>query len=87
MECDVVHLKELASTIPTTCPCCNTCFTYEVADVKNRNTSPSFDRVDNNKGYIKGNVVIICNRCNSLKKDGTIADFENIIRYIKAANE
>jgi hypothetical protein len=33
--------------------------------------SPSLDRIDNNKGYVKGNVIIVCSRANCIKNDGT----------------
>ena len=34
-------------------------------------------------GYVKGNIKAISFKANSLKKDGSIEDFEKIIEYIK----
>lgn len=36
------------------------------------NNSPSIDRIDNSKGYVPGNVVVISWRANLLKKDASI---------------
>ena len=44
--------------------------------------SPSFDRIDNTKGYVKGNVIIISWRANRLKNNGTKEDFEKILKYL-----
>ena len=46
--------------------------------------SPSFDRVDNNKGYVKGNVSVISNKANMLKNNGTLEDFKRLIEYIES---
>lgn len=43
----------------------------------------SLDRVDNNKGYIKGNVRVISRKANLLKSSLTIDILDNIIKYIK----
>ena len=45
--------------------------------------SPSLDRFDNSKGYIKGNVRVISERANHLKNDATISELEAIIKYMK----
>lgn len=37
----------------------------------------SVDRVDNNKGYIKGNVVLSCSRANSIKSNQSIKEFKS----------
>ncbi len=67
--------------IPSTCPILNIPIFKGVGQVSDN--SPSLDRVDNLKGYIKGNVRVISSKANRLKSDGLLEQFENIIRYIK----
>ena len=45
--------------------------------------SPSIDRTDSDKGYVKGNVTIMSNRANTLKNNGTIEEFEMLLKYLK----
>ena len=45
--------------------------------------SPSLDRIDNTKGYIRGNVQVISMRANNLKADGTLEEMEAIVGYMK----
>ena len=49
----------------------------------NKQNVPTLDRIDNTKGYIKGNIEIISSKANRLKNNGTIDDFERIINYMK----
>jgi hypothetical protein len=45
--------------------------------------SPSLDRVKPHKGYVKGNVAVISNRANILKKDGTLEEFQALVKWLK----
>jgi hypothetical protein len=56
--------------IPDYCPVLN--IKLETGDRKSHENAPSIDRIDNNKGYIKGNIMIMSTRANKLKKDATI---------------
>lgn len=46
--------------------------------------SPTLDRIDNTKGYIKGNVVVISHRANSIKHDASCEDLEKVLNWLKS---
>lgn len=45
--------------------------------------SPSVDRVDSSKGYIKGNICVISHRANQIKSNGTLEEFIKIKHYLE----
>ena len=45
--------------------------------------SISLDRIDNNKGYVKGNVRVISRSANLMKSALTLEILEKLIKYIK----
>jgi hypothetical protein len=52
-----------------------------------KENSPSYDRVDVSKGYVKGNVRIISCRANRIKNDGSAAEHQAIAEYILTHSE
>ena len=51
---------------------------------KNDPYLPSLDRTVPELEYVKGNVVIMSARANTLKNDGTVAEFEALLAYMRA---
>jgi len=69
--------------IPEVCPILGipmlqTCSQYAAAP-----NSPSIDRIDNNKGYVKGNVLIVSHRANSLKRDATLEELQQLVTFME----
>lgn len=45
--------------------------------------SPSIDRIDNSKGYVRDNICIISMRANHVKKDSTAEELELVVKYMR----
>lgn len=67
--------------IPEHCPILNIKLIVNKGFAKEN--SPTLDRIDSNKGYIKGNIAVISNRANRLKDNSTIRELELILDYMK----
>jgi hypothetical protein len=50
-----------------------------------RNNSPSIDRIDNTRGYVPGNVWVISYRANSIKRDATVQELQDIAAILPQA--
>lgn len=66
--------------VPSFCPVLGTSLSLKDGDI---NTSPSIDRIDSSKGYIKTNIRIISNRANILKNNATIEELEKVLEDLK----
>ena len=74
-----LELEDLS--VPEFCPILNIPLFFTPG--KRTNNTPSIDRIDNSKGYIKGNVCVISWRANQLKRDCTFQEIESIYKYMK----
>ncbi len=44
----------------------------------------SLDRIDNSRGYVRGNVIVMSYKANRLKNDGTAEEHEAIARWMRS---
>ncbi|MDR5811998.1 hypothetical protein QCE62_00150 [Caballeronia sp. LZ033] len=66
--------------IPDVCPVLGIPI-YTGGTYGNNDNSPSLDRIDSTKGYIAGNVVVISNRANTLKRDATPEELVRLAQF------
>ncbi len=69
-----IDLDYLDSIATDKCPIFGTPFIFGESDGKLKPTSPSLDRIIPSKGYVKGNVVFISHRANTIKHNVENAD-------------
>lgn len=67
--------------VPEFCPVFGT--PLRVNDGVRDDNSPTLDRIDNTKGYVKGNVLVISWKANRLKNDADINDIRKILEYME----
>lgn len=79
MECD---LTEEDVVVPKTCPVlgiplfvCNGCVGAN---------SPTIDRIDHKGGYIKGNIIVVSHRANTIKSDATMDELELVSKFYRS---
>ena len=75
-----LELDDLAP-FPIHCPVLNTPIDYFKKGKGASNDSPSLDRLDPNKGYVKGNVRVISQRANRLKQDSNVLEAIRVLAY------
>ena len=75
-------LTEEDIPVPAYCPVLG--IKIEVGEGSMRDHSPSVDRIDPSKGYVKGNVQVISWRANNLKSNGTVAEFKRLITWLES---
>jgi hypothetical protein len=68
--------------IPTHCPIFG--MELKTGPGPREDASPTVDRMDNTKGYVKGNVWVISWKANRLKSDATLADLEQLVRGLSS---
>lgn len=67
--------------IPEICPLLK--IPIIISENKVSDNSPNLDRINNNKGYIKGNVWIISKKANTIKNNATIQEIELLLNNLR----
>lgn len=67
-------------SIPTHCPILGLMLCPQMG--KSAHNSPSLDRIDSSKGYIKGNVQVISLRANILKNNASFQEIEMLYSWM-----
>lgn len=82
------HEKRLFNAAKTRATAKGREFSIELSDIqipelcpvfKTPMVSPSLDRIDSSKGYVKGNVRVISKRANQLKSNATVEEMEMVL--------
>lgn len=68
--------------IPALCPVLNV--KLEFAPEVHSPYSPSIDKFDPEKGYVRGNVYVISHRANSIKNRGTLEEIRKIVKWMES---
>lgn len=69
--------------IPDVCPVLGLPLEPIRSDIHQRAGSPSIDEIIPGRGYVPGNVAVISWRANSLKRDGLLAEFRHLVRWLE----
>ena len=80
LECSLT-IEELESLWTDVCPIFNTQILFQ--STRGDNNIGEIDRIDNSKGYTIDNCSIISRRANRLKSNMTVAEIEQLLKYMK----
>lgn len=69
--------------IPEICPALGIPIHKNSDDTRYNDNSPSLDRIDVKRGYVKGNVKVISFRANTLKNNANTEELKKIIKYME----
>lgn len=72
-------------TIPNICPILGLPIKKTIDG--NRDLSPSLDRIDNSKGYIKGNIQVVSFKANAMKSTANKDELINFSNWVRKTYE
>jgi hypothetical protein len=68
--------------VPEYCPILNIKLEYNSGRAGGESNSPSLDRIDNTKGYVKGNVIVISQLANCMKSSSSPEELKQFAKWI-----
>ncbi len=76
------NLEEGDITIPDKCPILNIPLKQNYGGRAMWKYSPQLDRIDNRKGYVKGNIHVISKQANTMKNDASIEELKKLAKWV-----
>ena len=73
------NLTEKDIVIPLFCPILG--IPLRMGEGKCHSNSPTLDRIDSRKGYVRGNVIVISFRANTIKNDATLEELKMVWKF------
>lgn len=71
--------------IPTHCPVFG--IPLSVQNDRHKDNSPALDRTIPELGYVKGNIEVISQRANVLKRDASVEELEKLVCYLRRVTQ
>lgn len=68
-------------TVPAKCPALG--MELKVGQRYCNSNSPTIDRIDNTKGYIKGNIIVVSHKANTIKNNATLEELNKVAEFYK----
>ena len=65
------------------CPVLGTLFYFGPRRGRQRPDVATLDRLDSDKGYVRGNIAVISWRANDLKRNATVREIQQLLRWMK----
>jgi len=81
LECTIT-IEDIESIMVDVCPVLGIPLTINEQRTS-RDNSYSLDRIDNNKGYVPGNIQIISVKANNMKSNATLEELEALVAYMR----
>lgn len=67
--------------VPRRCPVLG--LTLMVGERRSGACSPSLDRIDPRRGYVRDNIAVISQRANQIKNEATLEDLHAVLRWVE----
>lgn len=72
-------LTEADIEVPTHCPVLGIPLVVNAG--RSRADSPTLDRIIQSRGYVRGNVIVVSHRANTIKNDATLEELERVTEF------
>ena len=74
-------IKDKLNLAGSKCPVLGVDMEISKLGSKNNDLTPSIDRIDPKKGYVKGNIIVVSMRANRIKTDATVDEIRKVADY------